>query len=94
MPMHLQTSFNVGLILGTALKWLRNVAGLVHKGEGTYPVGGQKGHYQELKLETMDMRACMEDTRQKRADTAVGQSGLVESRFAYVCIKTSVCDIV
>ena len=25
-------------------------------GEGTDPVGGQKGHYQELKLETMDRR--------------------------------------
>ena len=25
-------------------------------GEGTDPIGGQKGHYQELKLETMDRR--------------------------------------
>ena len=25
-------------------------------GEGTDPVGGQKGHYQELKLETMDKK--------------------------------------
>ena len=36
-------------------------------GEGTDPIGGQKGHYQELKLETMDKKqyeTCMEDTRQ------------------------------
>ena len=25
-------------------------------GEGTDPIGGQKGHYQELKLETMDKK--------------------------------------
>ena len=25
-------------------------------GEGTEPIGGQKGHYQELKLETMDKK--------------------------------------
>ena len=25
-------------------------------GEGTYPIGGQKGSYQELKLETMDKK--------------------------------------
>ena len=25
-------------------------------GEGTVPIGGQKGHYQELKLETMDKK--------------------------------------
>ena len=25
-------------------------------GEGTDPVGGQKGHYQELKLETIDTK--------------------------------------
>ena len=36
-------------------------------GEGTDPIGGQEGHYQELKLETMDKKqyeTCMEDTRQ------------------------------
>ena len=35
-------------------------------GEGTDPIGGQKGHYQELKLETMDKKqyeTCIEDTR-------------------------------
>ena len=34
-------------------------------GEGTDPIGGQKGHYQERKLETMDKKqyaTCMEDT--------------------------------
>ena len=35
------------------------------------------------------MRPCIEDTRQKRRDRAVRQSGCnnVESSFAYVCIK-------
>ena len=35
-------------------------------GEGTDPIGGQKGHYQELKLERMDKKqyeTCIEDTR-------------------------------
>ena len=41
-------------------------------GEGTDPVGEQKGHYQELKLETMDKKqyeTCIEGTRQKLKDS-------------------------
>ncbi len=37
-------------------------------GEGTDPIGGPKGHYQELKLETMGDKqneTCIEDTRKK-----------------------------
>ena len=37
-------------------------------GEGTDPIGEQKGHYQELKLETMEKKqyeTCMGDTSAK-----------------------------
>ena len=42
-------------------------------GEGTDPIGEQKGHYQELKLETMDKKQY--ETLHGGQDRAVGQSG-------------------